>query len=108
MARIRPDEPCPCGSGKPFGDCHGPKVTTRVAPPITSHIRLKVIPEPAPNTKAVFEKLGSGTVLINGFDTGISYDCGTCGEPLMRGVQKGQVRGIVLRCGACCSYNDTE
>lgn len=107
MAKIRADEPCPCGSGKSFGDCHGPMVAKRVPPAITSHIPLKVIPEPAPNTKAVFEKLGEGTVLMNGFDTGISYDCGSCGKPLMQGLLEGQVRGIVLRCSFCKSYNET-
>ena len=36
------------------------------------------------------------------------WHCGSCGAPLMIGVQPGQILAIVLRCPACRAYNDTR
>ncbi len=107
MAKISPDEPCPCGSGRLFKECHGPHVKAPVLPPITSHIRLKVIPPPLHNSRPVFEKTGEGTLLFQGYATGVSFDCGKCSAPLMQGLHPGQVQAIVLRCNACGTHNDT-
>lgn len=106
MAKIQPDEPCPCGSGKPFRDCHGPRVKTG-PPPITDHLRLPVIPEPDPGTRSVFQKTTAGSVIFAGEETGLSLDCGRCGSPLVQGLRREQVASIVLQCNACGSYNDT-
>jgi SEC-C motif len=62
VAKIKDDEPCPCGSGMSFGECHGKKL--RQEPTITQHFPLKVIPEPDPGTRAVFEFTGAGTVIL--------------------------------------------
>ena len=106
MAQIDPAEPCPCGSGKTFGTCHGPRV--RKGPPlITEHLRLTVIAEPDPQTRVVFEHSGQGTVFFQGEAVGLSLDCGHCGAPLVEGLYREQVRGIVLRCSACGAHNDT-
>jgi len=106
MAKIEPQEPCPCGSGKTFADCHGPRVKSG-PPPITTHLRLKVIPEPAPGTRAVFEHAGEGTVFFVGEVVGLSLDCGKCGSPLVQGLNREQVMGIVLHCKSCGAYNNT-
>jgi hypothetical protein len=106
MPKIRDDEQCPCGSGKLFRDCHGRLVAqTRVPARITTHVPLAVIPEPDPNSAAVFEKTGEGTILFQGLESEISQDCGTCGAPLIVGLELGQVQGIVVKCSSCKSFN---
>jgi len=105
MPKILPDETCPCGSGKLYKDCHQGQVA--VAPVVSEHIRLPVIPEPDPGTRSVFERQGEGTVFFAGRFSGLSLDCGTCDAPLVVGMAPGQVVGIVLRCAACGAFNDT-
>lgn len=109
MAKIDPDEPCPCGSGMRFADCHGPLVQNPVAPEITQHVSLRLIPPPAPNTAAVFEKTEGAdeTRFFVGSETGISYDCGECGSSLVAGVPIERFVGIVLRCAKCGRHNLT-
>jgi len=106
MGRIDPDEMCPCGSGMPFRDCHLPRVKKDVPPEITEHVRLAVIPEPDPNSRAVFLREGDGTVVFQGYETGVSQDCGECGACLIAGVPIGAITGIVVRCNACRSFNE--
>jgi predicted RNA-binding Zn-ribbon protein involved in translation (DUF1610 family) len=106
MARIRDDEPCPCASNLNFGDCHGARVRNR-APGITARLKLAVISPPDPNTRSVFEKSTSGSVILQGEATSLSMDCGNCSASLIVGMHRDQVRGIVLRCNECGSYNDT-
>jgi DNA-directed RNA polymerase subunit RPC12/RpoP len=107
VAQIAPDEPCPCGSGIAFKDCHGPKVRKREPPEIKQRIHLNVIPEPDPNSRAVFEKAGDGTILFQGFETNIALVCGSCGAPLAAGLEPIQIKDIVLRCNKCSAFNDT-
>ncbi len=107
MAKISPDEPCPCGSGVLFKDCHGPKVRSRVPPEIGERLPLVVIPEPDPNTRAVFEHAGNGTLFFQGFDTNIALVCGTCSAVLAAGIRRDQVRHVVLRCKQCGAFNET-
>ena len=107
MAKILMDEPCPCGSGSLFRDCHAPKVKKPIPPEIKERVPLRVIPEPDPDTRTVFEKLGEGTTLFQGFDTNIALVCGTCGAPLAAGLQQTQIQGIVLRCKQCMAFNET-
>lgn len=107
MAKIDPNEPCPCGSGRIFADCHGPLVIVDRLPEITERVALKVIPEPDPNTRSVLGKIGDGTIMMHGQDTGIALCCGACGEPLIVGLRIGQVQNIVLKCNGCGAHNDT-
>jgi hypothetical protein len=106
MAKIDPKEPCPCGSGKIFEHCHGPRVKPKVAPQITDRVSLRVIPEPDPNTRTVFQLTGSATLLIQGFETGLSLDCGGCGTPLVTGIHREQIQNIVIRCKNCKAFNE--
>ncbi len=107
MAKIDPDEPCPCSSGRRFADCHGPRVVTNQPPKISETVVLPVVPEPDPGTRAVFIREGEGTVVFQGGTTEIAECCGSCGAPLIVGLEIGQVRGLVLKCNNCGSFNDT-
>jgi hypothetical protein len=107
MAKIQPDELCPCSSGLLFKDCHGPKVRSQKAPEIKRRVELKVIPEPDPDSRAVFEKINDGTIIFHGFETDLALTCGKCGSDLAAGMERNQIRGIVLRCKQCGSFNDT-
>jgi DNA-directed RNA polymerase subunit RPC12/RpoP len=107
MAKIGQSEPCPCGSGRLFKDCHGPKVRTRTPPEIKQRISLVVLPEPDPNTCAIFEKTGDGTIFFQGFDTNIGLVCGKCSSILAAGLQREQITNLVLRCKQCGSFNAT-
>lgn len=102
MAKIDPTEPCPCGSGKTFGDCHGPRVVTDRPPVISQRVPLKAIPEPDPNSRAVFIKNGEGSIILSGRETQISLDCGQCGASLVVGLRRDQIRNIVLHCNQWC------
>jgi len=105
MPKIHPNEPCPCGSGKLYKECHQAQAGR---PPIVSeHVRLPVIPEPDPGTRSVFLREGEGTIFFAGHFSELSLDCGTCQAPLVVGMAPGQVAGIVLRCAACGAFNDT-
>lgn len=107
MAKIKPNESCPCGSGKEFAMCHGPKVVDNQPPSISQRIALKVIPEPDPDTRSVFIRTGDGTVLFQGYNANISLDCGKCNAPLVVGLAQEQVINIVLKCNQCGIFNDT-
>lgn len=106
MARIADDELCPCHSGFSFGECHRKKIESR-RPKVTRHIVLVVIAEPDPNSRAVFDRRGEGTLIFEGRMTEISYDCGNCSAPLVAGLSARQFRGMVLRCNGCGRYNET-
>lgn len=107
MAKIDPDELCPCGSGKVYRDCHLPSVNENRSPAITDHLRLVVIPEPDPGMRPVFIFSGKGTVIMRGTETGLSMDCGRCGAPLVTGVRRTQFQGVVFKCNSCGAFNDT-
>ncbi len=75
------------------------------------HIRLKVIPRPAEGTRTVFVVPNTSAVrtMFRGeAKSGISFDCGNCGVPLMQDVLLGQVGDLVLKCGACSAYNEVN
>ena len=101
------EEICPCGSGKLYGECH--KVMRRTTTTIAdlSHVPLTVIPEPDPNTRAVFEKIGTGTTFFSDPAGRYSLNCGVCGAPLAVVSNRQQVSGVVLHCAACGEFNDT-
>jgi hypothetical protein len=78
MAKIDPNEPCPCESGLLFKECHGPKVRKPKVPDITQTSILTVIPEPDPNTRSVFIYDGEGTVAFTGYQVGLALAGGSC------------------------------
>lgn len=106
MTRIRDEEPCPCGSGRTFGDCHAVVIRERANVTPKNRMALNVIPRPDPDTRSVFEKAGGDSVFFVG--TGEDQlDCGGCGAPLAVAVSRDQFHGLVLRCVECGAYNDT-
>jgi hypothetical protein len=107
MVAIDPNEVCPCGSGKLFKDCHALKIKVDVVPPITKRIKLKVIPEPAHESRGVIYYRGEGTIAFKGFEVGLAMDCGKCQAPLVVGVPQNAIRHLVIRCKQCGSFNDT-
>jgi hypothetical protein len=78
-----------------------------MVPETTETIRLKVIPEPDPNTRTIFVYDGDGTVVMSGFASGLSMNCGKCDSPLVRGLNRGQITDVVLRCKGCGAFNET-
>jgi|SRR2546427_9313165 SEC-C motif-containing protein len=106
MAQIDPNELCPCGSGRLFKDCHGPKVKIPITPSIIEEIALRIIPEPDPNTRAVLIYGGEGTIAFRGFDVGLALCCGQCKSHLVVGMEREQIQNIVLKCKGCGAYNE--
>lgn len=106
MAKIDPDEPCPCESGLLFKECHEPKVKKPQVPKITQTSTLKVIPEPDPDTRSVFIYEGEGTVVFAGYQVGLALVCGSCKSHLVVGIPRENIQNIVIRCKGCGSYNE--
>lgn len=106
MAKIGDSESCPCGSGKPFGECHGPRTRDRRPVKVSKVIRLGVITEPDPNTRSVFEKTTEGSVLFRGHESDIALGCGSCGAHLVEGLVGSQISNIVIKCNVCGSFNE--
>jgi predicted RNA-binding Zn-ribbon protein involved in translation (DUF1610 family) len=107
MAKIDPNEPCPCGSGKLFLECHEPLVIANRPIIINKRIPLKVISEPDPDTRSVFMKMGEGTIVFRAFANETALTCGKCGEALVVGMERNQVQNLVIKCNDCGSFNDT-
>lgn len=108
MTKIDLNEPCPCGSGETFSNCHGPRVITNRTITISERMPLKVIPEPDPGSRSVFIKTNEGSIIFRGTETTLSLDCGQCGESLVVGLRKDQIRNVALKCNQCGVFNDTE
>jgi len=106
MAKIDPEERCPCESGLLFKECHGPRVKIMKAPAITHRIALGVIPEPDPNSRAIFFYEGEGTVVFSGYDVGLALTCGKCASELVTGVRRDAIQGVVIRCKNCGAFNE--
>lgn len=106
MAKINPNELCPCQSGLLFKDCHGPKVRQLKTPTITQTVELKIIPEPDPNTRTVFIYDGEGTICFSGYEVGLELVCGSCESQLVIGIPKANIENIVIRCKNCGNYNE--
>jgi hypothetical protein len=107
LVKIDPDEPCPCGSGKPYRNCHQ-AAQQQTAPEVSEHRPLTEIPEPDPGTRTVFEWGGDreGLFLV-GSESSISYDCASCNAPLYVGLAPGAVQNIVFRCPRCGTFNES-
>jgi hypothetical protein len=72
---------------------------------------MEVIPEPAEGTAAI---LTGGDISFAGVDPYViisggggdtDYICGACKVVLGKGVHRGMIQGLVLRCPSCKSYN---
>ncbi|EHU5129695.1 SEC-C domain-containing protein [Vibrio vulnificus] len=106
MAKIQPDELCPCGSGLLFKDCHKLRIKQPQKPNITTRSTLTVIPEPDPNTRSVFIYDGEGTTVFQGYDSNLELICGNCSSPLVSGINRNQISNIVIRCKQCGKFNE--
>jgi len=69
-------------------------------------LRMMVIPEPEPNTRAVLIYTGEGTVVMQG-EGNVTMECGNCSAPLIEGVPTGNIQNIVLKCPQCGAFNET-
>jgi hypothetical protein len=69
-------------------------------------IRLRVIPEPEPNSRSIIRYTGEGTVAMRGSGD-IVMECGNCGSPLIDGVPMKTLINIVFICSNCGAYNET-
>jgi DNA-directed RNA polymerase subunit RPC12/RpoP len=67
----------------------------------TPKIPLKVVPAPA--VGAVLE----APPVLKASEQSVDYTCGRCGTVLLH-ADEGQVRGVMIRCTNCGSYNSTE
>lgn len=109
MREIRPEEACPCRSGATYGECHmNRRITARPAA-ITRRLRLRVIPEPDPDTRSVFMKPDGapGSVFFAGGETTDAFMCGHCDAPLIIGLPLAPFQNLVLRCSQCGTHNET-
>lgn len=107
MAKIDPNEPCPCKSGALFKNCHGLKIKVPVTPNIDKHIPLKIIPEPDPNTRAVISKGGEDSIFFIGYQVGVAFVCGNCSAYLAIGIPKLPIPNVVLQCNKCGKFNES-
>jgi DNA-directed RNA polymerase subunit RPC12/RpoP len=105
--KINPEEPCPCGSHARYADCHG-HPDRHVVPDVSTTVPLRVIPEPDPETRSVFRKVGDGTILFQGRLSSTAYVCGKCGEPLVVGMPLEELVNLVLGCANCGAFNETQ
>jgi hypothetical protein len=75
-----------------------------MAEPIT--LTLAVIPEPTPWSRSVIDIDGNGPA---GLDGGlIDAVCGNCGTLLWARMEINQVANVVVRCGVCRVYNESN
>ena len=69
-------------------------------------VKLKVIPKPKPQRRAVLEpKVGEVLPVIKGYGI-LNLLCGNCGAVLVKGINEGQIRNMVIHCPICRYYND--
>lgn len=70
--------------------------------------KMRVIPEPEPDTRSVLVYTGEGTVVMRGENTGFVYSCGGCDVPLIVDVRPGQIVNLVFKCSACGAFNESS
>ena len=69
-------------------------------------VKLRVVPKPKPQTRAVLEpKVGEILPVIKGHGN-LNLLCGNCGAVLVKGIDEGQIRNIVIHCPICRYYSD--
>ena len=66
----------------------------------------KVVSKPAEGTKNVIVGLSTGPALTGG--VGDSYVCGSCGTTLAKNVDRGKVRGSIIKCHECGNHNELD
>lgn len=106
MAKIDPDELCPCGSGLLFKECHELKINKPKVPTINEEIILNIIPEPDPGTRVVFIRKGEGTICFRGYEVGLAMLCGKCKSQLIVGIPRENFLHAVIRCNKCGAFNE--
>lgn len=68
--------------------------------------KLKVIPEPKPNTRVILApKVGEVLPVIKG-NGNLNLLCGNCGSLLVKGIDEGQIRNIVIHCPVRRYFNE--
>jgi len=85
MAKIELEEPCPCGSEKPYGECHEYLTIKYERIKVDRRFKLTIISEPYPNYRAIFDFVGADSRFL-GDATHFAYQCGSCGNDLLVGV----------------------
>jgi hypothetical protein len=73
------------------------------------HEKLQPVPKPSNGSRTVLRLDGPGTIIVQGNGANapaISYDCGSCGSPLMVDVRRGQVTNVIMLCNNCGTYNE--
>ena len=70
---------------------------------IMPEMKLPTIPQPDEGTRAVLQS--NKAPMIKGGGE-YSYQCGNCGAFLIEGIEKGQIRNIVILCPRCGRYNE--
>ena len=69
---------------------------------------LRLIAEPAAGSKAVIDRRSTGTILYKGFESATTYVCGSCGSPLLVGLDVRKFHDVVFKCNHCKSFNVVE
>ncbi len=73
----------------------------------SKNIKLKVIPEPAPKSRVVTEAYSGEDEGEKGNKRGrVNYICGHCNSILAKNVKQGSMKGQVVKCNICNSYNE--
>jgi DNA-directed RNA polymerase subunit RPC12/RpoP len=73
----------------------------------SKNIKLKVIPEPAPKSRVVTEAYSGEDQGEEGNKRGrVNYICGNCNSILAKNVKEGSMKGQVVKCNICNSYNE--
>jgi DNA-directed RNA polymerase subunit RPC12/RpoP len=71
----------------------------------SNDIKLKVIPKPAPKSRVVIEAYkGEGEQPVNA--ESVNYVCGNCNSIIVENVIEGSMKGQVVKCNSCGSYNE--
>ena len=71
-----------------------------------AEMKLRVIPEPAEGTRAVFvAQEGFKGPFIMGVGA-LDCLCGSCGAVLLKKIEEGQIKNLVLKCPMCGAYNE--
>lgn len=72
-----------------------------------SLLRLRVIPEPEPNTRSVLRAKMDGPY-FRGQDSALpDLVCGLCSHVLATGIDRLQIIDLVLHCKNCGAFNET-
>lgn len=69
---------------------------------------LRLITEPAAGSKAVIDRRSTGTILYKGVESATTYVCGSCGSPLLVGLDVRKFHDVVFKCNHCKSFNVVE